>query len=76
MDDPDGITDIKKKVLDHLGLQETQRNAIEIVDISYSIICAYFQTIPDNDDSLNERDILASSLMDITPMNMTITTKN
>ena len=76
MDDPDGITDIKKKVLDHLGLQETQRKAIEIVDISYSIICAYFQTIPDNDDSLNERDILASSIMDITSMNMTITTKN
>lgn len=76
LDDHDGIIDIKMKVLDHLGLQETQRNAIEIVDISYSIICAYFQPIPDDDDSLNERDILTRSLMDITPMNMTITTKN
>lgn len=76
MDDHDGIIDIKMKVLDHLGLQETQRNAIEIVDISYSIICAYFQPIPDDDDSLNEKDILASSLMEIRPMNITITTKN
>ena len=73
--EPDGFTDIKKKVLDQLGVPETQRNAIQIVDISYSIVCAYFQPIPDDDADNEDIDLTTSSLMDITPINMTTKTK-
>ena len=67
MEAPDKLTDIKKKVLDHLGVPETQRSAIQILDISYSIVCAYFQPIPDDEDNA----LTSSGLMDITPINMT-----
>jgi hypothetical protein len=68
LEDRHGLTDLKKEILDHLGVPETQRNAIELVDIDYSTVCAYFELIPD-DDSIN--DLTTSSLMDITPINMT-----
>ena len=71
LEDPDELTDIKKVILDHLGLQQTQRNAIEIVDIDYSTICAYFQPIPNDDDINADTKVTTSSLMDITPINMT-----
>jgi hypothetical protein len=80
LEKPDGLTDIKKEVLDHLGVSETQRSAIQILDISYSIVCAYFQPIP-GDDSNGDAEFTSSGLMDITPINMTTpsnmtTTKN
>lgn len=68
---PDKVTDLKKKVLEQLGLSETQRSGIQILDISYSIVCAYYQAIPDTD---NEDLALTSDLMDITPINKTTTT--
>ena len=75
MSEPDGLTGIKKEVLDQLGVSETQKNAIQIVDISYSIVCAYFQPIPDDDADNEDIDLTTSSLMDITHINMTTKTK-
>jgi hypothetical protein len=40
LDDPNKVADIKKKVIDFLKLQSSDKNAIKIVDIEYAIICA------------------------------------
>jgi hypothetical protein len=81
LEDRNSLTDLKKEILDRLGVPETQRSAIEIVDIDYSTVCAYFEPIPDNFNINEDTDLTTSSLMDITPINMTIpsnmtTTKN
>jgi YVTN family beta-propeller protein len=39
-DDPSKVADIKQKVLDSLQVPDAPRNATEIIDVNYAIICA------------------------------------
>jgi hypothetical protein len=40
LDNPTEVADIKKKVLDFLGVPSAKRETIQIIDVEYAIICA------------------------------------
>jgi hypothetical protein len=45
LDNPKEVADIKKKVLDFLGVPNAKRETIQIIDVEYAIICAKLPAI-------------------------------